>query len=271
MINRMIFSGLELSRRLERTEALGGSRFVEARNRISPESGACWIEAAGARAMFDGPSSPATQTFGLGLFADPAPSDLDRIEAFFHQRKAPVTHEVSPLAGVPVADLLSRRGYHPVEFSSIMYKPIHEHFTPREPNPALTIRLAAPGEEELYSETSVRGWAMPEFTEFLRSLGRAIAQCEGALSFFAMLDGQPVATAVLRCDEGVAFMAGASTVPEARRLGAQRALFDARLQMARERGCDVAMMGAEPGSSSQRNAEREGFRVAYTRTKWQLA
>jgi len=30
------------------------------------------------------------------------------------------------------------------------------------------------------------------------------------------------------------------------------------------------MMVAAPGSASQRNAERNGFRVAYTRTKWQL-
>ena len=30
------------------------------------------------------------------------------------------------------------------------------------------------------------------------------------------------------------------------------------------------MMGAAPGSSSQRNAERHGFRIAYTRIKWRL-
>jgi hypothetical protein len=29
-------------------------------------------------------------------------------------------------------------------------------------------------------------------------------------------------------------------------------------------------MVAAPGSDSQRNAERAGFRVAYTRTKWCL-
>jgi hypothetical protein len=27
-------------------------------------------------------------------------------------------------------------------------------------------------------------------------------------------------------------------------------------------------MGALPGSGSQRNAERNGFRIAYTRIKW---
>jgi hypothetical protein len=38
-----------------------------------------------------------------------------------------------------------------------------------------------------------------------------------------------------------------------------------------EHGCDLAMMVAEAGSNSQRNAERKGFRVAYTRIKWKLA
>lgn len=33
----------------------------------------------------------------------------------------------------------------------------------------------------------------------------------------------------------------------------------------------LAMMVAQPGSASQRNAERQGFRTAYTRTKWCLA
>jgi hypothetical protein len=28
------------------------------------------------------------------------------------------------------------------------------------------------------------------------------------------------------------------------------------------------MMATEPGSPSQRNGERQGFRIAYTRMKW---
>ena len=84
------------------------------------------------------------------------------------------------------------------------------------------------------------------------------------------LDGEPIATGVLHCNEGVALFGGASTLPKARQQGAQRALFDARLRLALDRGCDLAMMGAHPGSVSQRNAERQGFRIAYTRTKWQL-
>ena len=70
---------------------------------------------------------------------------------------------------------------------------------------------------------------------------------------------------------GVALLAGASTVPEGRRQGAQLALLDTRLRFAASQGCDVAMMCTAPGSTSQRNAERNGFRIAYTRTKWQLS
>ena len=43
------------------------------------------------------------------------------------------------------------------------------------------------------------------------------------------------------------------------------------MRYAFDHGCDLAMMVAEAGSNSQRNAERKGFQVAYTRTKWRLA
>ena len=51
----------------------------------------------------------------------------------------------------------------------------------------------------------------------------------------------------------------------------QAALISERMRYAQDYGCDVAMMVAEAGSNSQRNAERKGFHVAYTRIKWQLS
>src|SRR4051812_49600379 len=92
------FADLDLSRRLERAEGRACASFAEARARLSPDSGAKWIEVAGTLAMFDGPASPITQTFGLGMFAKATGPDLDAIEAFFRERGAPVYHEVSPLA-----------------------------------------------------------------------------------------------------------------------------------------------------------------------------
>jgi len=88
------------------------------------------------------------------------------------------------------------------------------------------------------------------------------------LSFLAELNGQPIATGALTIAGDVALLAGASTVPSARRQGAQNALLEERLQYAAAHGCTVAMMVTLPGSGSQRNSERHGFRIAYTRTKW---
>jgi GNAT superfamily N-acetyltransferase len=73
---------------------------------------------------------------------------------------------------------------------------------------------------------------------------------------------------VLAMHDGIALLAGASTKPAHRRKGAQLALLGARLAAARRHGCDLAVMAARPGSASQRNAERHGFRIAYTRLKW---
>jgi GNAT superfamily N-acetyltransferase len=84
------------------------------------------------------------------------------------------------------------------------------------------------------------------------------------------VDGEPGAAGVLSLHEGVALLGGSATVPELRRRGLQAALLDERMCYAFEHGCDVAMMVAEAGSNSQRNAERKGFRVAYTRLKWRL-
>ena len=90
------------------------------------------------------------------------------------------------------------------------------------------------------------------------------------VKFIAELDGQPGAAGTLSLHDGVALFGGASTIPEMRRRGLQAALLEARMRYAFEHGYPLAMMVAEAGSQSQRNAERKGFRIAYTRTKWRL-
>jgi len=269
----MIFSDRELSRRLERTEARSNVDFVKARAEMFPSSGAEWMEAAGAYAMFDGIESPLTQTFGLGIFDEVTNHDLNEIEAFFKERGAPVLHEVSPLADASLITLLNERGYQPIEFTSVMYCPLAADINLGVPiNPKIVTRIIEAGEEKIWAQTSASGWVteMPEHFDFMNEFGEIGARCAGAKSFIAEIEHQPIAAGALFVYDGTALLAGASTVPEGRRQGAQSALLDARLRFAAKRGCTIAMMGAAPGSQSQRNAEKNNFRIAYTRTKWQL-
>ncbi len=263
------FADLALARRLERAEGLANARCVEARARVSPEVGAGWIDVAGALAMFDGPESPITQTFGLGLFDAVSAADLARLEDFFSARGARTYHEVSPVAGPPLITLLTERGYEPFEFTSVMYRPIGERNLDAAPNPSLRIRTVGDAEGELWAKTAAEGWSETAGAgDFMLTIGRVFAATSGSHLYVAELDGRAIAAAAMHMHEGVALMAGASTVPSARGRGAQLALLERRLHDAFADGCDIAMMGALPGSISQRNAERHGFRIAYTRVKW---
>jgi GNAT superfamily N-acetyltransferase len=259
---------LALARRLERCEGTANARFVEARAALQPQSGAQWIEVAGAYAMFDGVDSPLTQTFGLGLFDAVTADHLAQIEEFFASRGAPVMHEISPLAPPELWPLLHQRGYYPFEFTSVLFQELAQR-QPLPPDPRIQVRVVGGDEVELWARTATEGWSeFPDVVPLMLELSRITVARAGSRAYLAEIDGEAVGTGALAIDSGVAFLAGASTIPRARRQGVQRALLEARLAHGVAAGCDVAMMGALPGSQSQRNAEHHGFRLAFTRVKF---
>jgi GNAT superfamily N-acetyltransferase len=266
----MPFSDLTLSRRLERAEGYACAQYAEARRRLLPGSGAEWIECAGAYAVFDGIDSPITQSFGLGIFENLSPATLDVIERFFLDRGGPVLHEVSPFAGIAALDLLCARKYRPIELSNVLYRPVEPPTGEHQRH--IRVRVIGPEETELWTNISARGWAHehPEFLDFLLQVGAISSARKESLCFLAELDDKPGAAGVLCLHQGVALFGGSATIPESRRRGLQTALLQERMRYAFDHGCDLAMMAAQPGSDSQHNAERKGFRIAYTRTKWRL-
>src|SRR5687767_5671612 len=164
------FADLALARKLERTEASTNAAFVEARARLHPESGATWIDVGGAYAMFDGVGSPMTQTFGLGVFSEVSDNDFEAIESFFTDRGSDVFHEVSPMTGGELLASLVRRGYRPVELSSVLYRPVGEVSAPV--NGELKVRVTGREEAALWADTAAAGWSTeaPELGDFIREL-----------------------------------------------------------------------------------------------------
>lgn len=266
------FVDLQLAQRLERAEARANANFVEGRARLFPQSGATWIEVAGAFAMFDTPTSPLTQTFGLGVFDKVTSAELDRLENFFKERQAAVYHEVSPLADIDLFALLQQRGYEAFEFTSVMYRPIAPNFTLGKIfDERLRVRPVREDETALSARVSAQGWSeFGELSDFMLEIGQISALRAGTVNFFAEWENTAIATGTLCLSEDIALLGGACTIPAARKRGAQSALLEHRLRYAAEQGYALAMMCAQPGSASQRNAERNGFRIAYTRIKWRL-
>jgi len=276
-----LFSDAALSRRLERAEGEACAEFAVARQRLLPESGAKWIACDGAYAVFDGIDSPVTQTFGLGLFEELTPRSLDIIERFFLDRKAPVLHEVSPFAGGAALDLLCCRAYRPIEISNVLVRSLSDAGEKQcriAANPApggtsrVRVRVIDSDESRLWSEISMKGWSdeHPELRAFLLEMGTIASQRSHSKCFLASFDGTPGAAAGLTIHDRVALLAGSATIPELRRRGLHTALLYHRLRYAAVNGCDLSMIVVQPGSDSQRNAQRNGFHIAYTRTKWKL-
>ena len=269
----MIYCDRTFSQKLERTEARANADFVDTRARLEPDCGATRIEVGGTYAMFDGVGSPLTQTFGLGIFEDATPEYLHTLETFFRDRGSDIFHEVSPIVDQSIMALLSERGYRPVELTCVMYQELEDSRLKAGLKTEIKTRVVDESDADLWAETVAAGWAdeQPDLVDYLQGIGKISARSSGSRPFLAELNGRPIAAAGFQMYDDVCILAGASTIPEARRQGAQNALLQARLKFAVENGCTLAMMCALPGSQSQKNAQRNGFNIAYTRTKWMLA
>jgi GNAT superfamily N-acetyltransferase len=133
--------------------------------------------------------------------------------------------------------------------------------------PGVTVTTVQPSGADLWCATVARGFAgtnpvSPQDLDIARPTPRnPIVTC-----FLARIDGEPAGAGALAIHDGVAKLFSTSTIPAFRRRGVHSALLRARLQVA-ARVCEIALVSVVPGSDSQRNLERAGFRVAYTRIR----
>src|SRR5262249_38191931 len=156
-----------------------------------------------------------------------------KIEGFFRERGAPVFHEVSPLAEPAVFALLNERGYQPFEFTSVLFRPVQGGI-PRQQarNDKVQVRQIGEGDRDLWARVAAQGWAESNAAALIQELGQVSSRTPGMVLFLAELEGRPIATGALSLRDGVALLAGASTIPEGRRQGAQLALLEGRLRHA---------------------------------------
>jgi GNAT superfamily N-acetyltransferase len=253
----MKFAGAALARRLEAAEA-ANARGCTA---VHPE--AAVLELAGGCAIFAGADSPLTNAVGIGLNGRVGADEIGVLENFFRCRGAPVTIDLCPLADPEFLHALSQRGYRPTEFSNVLVKRLAAteiDFTPR-------IRRALPNEADLWSYTVGRGFFdQPQLTTGEMDIGRAIFAMPSAMCYLSAAEhGEPAGGAAFAIYGGLAILFADSTIARFRNLGLQRELIAARLNEALAQGCDMASASTEAGSASQRNYERMGFEVAYTK------
>jgi len=261
-----ISADLELARRLEEAEAFAAEAYVRQLARLRPGADVAVEEVAGGRAVFAGAGSPLTETKAIGLHGPVTEADLDRMEAVFFGRGEPSRVVVCPLADTSLVAGLGRRGYRLSGFENILTLPLGRDDPKPPPSPGIEVRAVDSGEAELYARVVATNFVEPgESADGVMELTAVMLGVEHASCFLALIDGEPVGGGAVLIHEGLALLAGAATLPAFRNQGVHAALHHARLAFAIRSGCNLAAQGALPGSTSQRNAERRGLRVAYTR------
>jgi hypothetical protein len=257
---------LELARRLEEAEAFAAEAFARALSRRQPGADVAVEEVAGGRAVFAGVGSPLSETKAIGLRGPVTEDDADRIESVFFRRGDASRVVVCPLADPSLAQVLGRRGYKLAGFESILALPLSRDDPEPRALPGIEVRRVDPRDHDVYANVVAPNFVGSAASiDDVLSMMATMADMEHATPFLALIDGVPVGGGSVLIHERLALLAGAGTLAPYRNRGVHSALHQARLALARSADCDLAAQGAQPGSTSERNAIRRGFRLAYTR------
>jgi hypothetical protein len=263
----MQFVDKAFARRLESCEEMPQVQYARVFQKTRPEIRASEEEICGGHMIFAGLGSPIGRATGAGLDRPFTAEDLDRVEAFYRAHKAPSQVDLCPLHEPTVFEMCKERGYGIAELNNVLYRRLDakEEF-PAAPA-GCEIRRSLPEEAAEASAIVERAFFPEGAPEAYAGLLYPIYQMEGGLAFRATVDGKMAA-----CGAGLVIpqhrifaLCGAGTLAEFRGRGLQTALLRVRMAAAAKAGCEYAVVVTQGGSASQRNCERLGFRVAYSK------
>ena len=268
----MKFVDQALARRFEAAEEVPQVLYAESYKKLRPEIGAEWQEIAGGHMSFAGIGSPIGRAVGLGLGREVLEADLDRIEAFYRSHGAPSQVDVCPHTDAKFLEMLKSRGYGFSEFNNVLAQKLTpEEYSANQSEKlplGTTIRRGDPEEAQLLSGI-LRDCFFPEggAPDGMDEMFIPMFQDRNSIVLAGSVNGKVVAAGagLVIAEHRVVALTGAGTLPEFRGRGLQTALLRHRMRAAATLGCEFAVIVTQAGSTSQRNAERLGFTVAYTK------
>lgn len=189
----------------------------------------------------------------------PSTDELAQAEAFCAERGQTVTLHLLSHAAPELVPLLSARGY-------VLHYVLHVYIHDLRSLPAAAaLSVREEPDAEAWAQLSAQGFG-PGTLGIMRRVGGLA----GTRRFVAQAAGQNVGTAAFAVQDGIAAFHGTSTLPDFRVQGVQTALLAHRLQVAAAEGADLASVFVTPGSGSERNVQRAGFRLAGMRLTFSL-
>ncbi len=276
-----MFADRELAGRLEGAEVASVKEYVEAVQRIWPGVGAAAQRVGDGVAVFAGRGSPVNRVYGLGMREPVQEQDLEQTEAFFVDRGETCRVDLCPLADESLQTWAMARGYSVQQFKNVWWRELDQDDALPSPGARFFIAETLMDQAQLWAGTVSAGFEgvhgpVDGDRLFLPNVYKRNTICflawegvgppAGATASILLSPGRgPAGGGALAIHDGVAICFSTSVRPAMRRMGVQSALLRARLAWAARSGCDLATVSTTPGAASQRNIERSGFRLAYTK------
>lgn len=261
------FSDHALSARVEAVEAAHLAKIVRAVGARLPALGATMMPVAGGVAAFFIPGISISRAVGLGMSGPVTAEDIESLVRFYHARGSEARLLASPFADVTLFERLGERGFRLAWIDTVLVRRLRadERFA-EGPGDDLAITVARPEEAGPWVATSLANFGVEDDDDGRRraAILEAGFETEGVQYLTARRGGEVAGSGGLHLHERTAFLFAASTAEAHRGRGVQAALIRARLDLAREAGCDMAFASTAAGSASQRNFERLGFLTAYS-------
>lgn len=205
--------------------------------------------------IFAGDSSPLTQVTAVRDGAD-----LSMMPDYYRGRTKVWEATISPFAGTDVVHQVLGMGAKLQQYENVTYRTL----TDLPAKPEFDIReMKTSDERELWGKIANQGFFGDLKNEMTEQLGFVMANMPRTIRYMAFVDGEPAGTASSFHSDGCVGFGGGAVLPQFRGKGLHAAMIAHRLHAA-PADCDVAILEATPGSTSQRNAERLGFRIAFT-------
>lgn len=262
-----LFGDTKLARRLEQNAALEMVAYAEtmARLGLSPEARVKPV--ADGYAVISGKHLPINRIGGLGMSGTVSAANLEQVEAFYREAGLPAQVDLCPLADPSLMQILGERGYRVFRFYSVLVRPLTEADAIPQAGEVAVVQVGQEQEQDWMRVVSQgfngRDDLATKDNNFI--LTRTVLNREDTRCFLAKVGDEPAGGGALGIRNGLATLYSASTRASFRRRGVQKALIEVRLAAAFRAGCDLATVLTTPGSDSQRNMQRHGFQLIYTR------
>ncbi len=213
-------------------------------------------------AAYVSPGSPLNQC----VAADLTPACLDEIKAFYADCGSGFEFGVTAFTSQEMFDELAGRGWPIIEREQVMVLDLEDGW-PHYPDPAgVELRLVQGDDADKVADAMVDGFFGPsDGPPGMTELVQMSAQADGYALMGAFEADQAAGGANVAWSGEIGWLRGGSVREPFRHRGIHKALQSRRLEILKEKGCQIAIMGALPGSTSQLNAQKLGFQIAYTR------